>query len=61
MIERNEIKEWLPVKLNPKILVCGSIYRCPNCQHDLYVPYGRSISKYTSCPACSIELRSSEV
>ncbi len=52
---------WEQVQLNPKLMIGGSLYRCPKCKTELFIPYGRSIKNYKHCDNCKEPLRIDEV
>jgi hypothetical protein len=53
-----DIPVWEVAHLNPKMAIGGSLYRCPKCSNELFVPYGRSIQCYKYCDNCKARLRS---
>lgn len=53
-----DIPVWEVVRLNHKLSIGGSLYRCPKCKNELFVPYGRSIHRYNYCDNCKTRLRS---
>jgi len=55
------IPAWEQVRLNPKLTIGGSLYRCPKCKNELFVPYGRSINDYRYCNNCKGSLKTNEV
>lgn len=52
---------WEQVHLNPKLMIGGSLYRCPKCKNELFIPYGRSIKDYRHCNSCKEPLKANEV
>ena len=52
---------WEQVRLNPKLMIGGSLYRCPKCKNELFIPYGRSIKNYKYCDNCKKLLKVDEV
>lgn len=48
---------WEQVQLNPKLMIGGSLYRCPKCKKEVLVPYGRSITNYKYCNKCKEPLK----
>lgn len=57
---KKEIK-WEKIKLNPKLFIPGTLYRCPKCRTEILVPYGHNIHNYNYCNNCKIKLVYSEV
>jgi hypothetical protein len=55
------ILAWEQVHLNPKLMIGGSLYRCPKCKSELFIPYGRSITNYKYCDNCKEPLKTGEV
>lgn len=54
------ILNWERVVLNPKLMIGGSLYRCPKCKNELFIPYGRSIRDYKYCDNCKERLNADE-
>lgn len=50
------ILNWERVVLNPKLMIGGSLYRCPKCKNELFIPYGRSIRDHKYCNNCKEQL-----
>lgn len=52
-----DIPTWEVVQINPKLMIGGSLYRCPECRSELFIPYGRSIKDYRYCNNCKEPLK----